>query len=76
VSEFKDLILAAGPAGMGIFAGYLFVKEIFGFVKSRNGNGVANTIATQEMFKAIIELKSQSKIQTGLLKEISQKLNH
>lgn len=75
MSEF-EIVKTAGPVGLGIFAVYLIIKEIFGYVKTRNenrnGNGLKGSI-TAKMFETLIELKTESVKQTGLLEKLVKK---
>lgn len=81
-----EAIKAAGPIGMIFLVGYFFVKEVFGFVRSRSGNGngsrVTHHLTTQQIYEALVEHKAQfviqteqSKEQTRLLKRIVELLS-
>ena len=62
-----------GPAGLGIFGGYLMLKEVFNFVKIRkNGNSITNTLLNQKIYETMIEMRAEMKTQTGLLKKMAK----
>jgi hypothetical protein len=75
-----EILKTVGPAGMGVFAGYLIVKEVANLIRQRrngngNGNGTAltNSLLTQKVYEILIELRSESKRHTELLKELVRK---
>jgi hypothetical protein len=71
-----EIIKDAGPLGIGLFAGYLFLKEIIKAVRKKNGNGVGltNQLLNQDIYKTVVDLKSEAEKQTRLLEKIADKL--
>lgn len=74
MSEF-EILKTAGPAGMGIFAIYLFGEKIVNAVRSKmNSNGnISHNLLTQELFKTMVEMNAEMKAQTKLLQELVDK---
>ena len=75
MSEY-ELLKTAGPAGMGLFAAYLLGEKIVGTIRSKmNGNGLSHTLLTQKLFETMIEVKTEMKTQTELLKRLVDRLS-
>lgn len=65
-----EFIKTIGPAGMGLFALYLITEKIVLMIKSRIGN---NGISNARLFEIIIEIKSEMKTHTDLLRRLVDK---
>ena len=70
LSVLKDL----GPMGVGLLGIYLISKEIVVGIKNKvNGNGISNQLLNHKILDILIELKTQSEKQTGILKQLRDK---
>ena len=63
----KDL----GPAGIGIFAGYLITEKAYALFKNRrNGGSSLRDGIILNMYETLIEMKTEMETQTGILKKL------
>lgn len=70
-----SLLKDFGPLGLAVFGLYLMGKELIQVVKSKTngGMGISNQLLNHKLLDILIDLKTETELQTQLLQRLVDK---